>query len=114
MTPLAEVLSPADRIHVRNILNSSITSTAQAETLSRAAVFLREQTFLAEDILEDFRAQEEVERSRLLSELIWRVTCFLDGSETATLGEDRWRLSSRFAAERSLREGREIFTLVRV
>ena len=97
-TALPDALSPGDRDHLRMILNSSLTAAAQAETISRVGAFLREQTVFADGAAERFRAQPAAERERMLSELIWRLTCHLDGSQTATMGMNRHALTADFSA----------------
>lgn len=97
-TALADALDAGDREHVRAILTGSLTAAAQASTISRVGAFLREQTVFAAGAAEAFRAQAAAERERMLSELIWRLTCHLDGSETATLGQNRHPLTGLFTA----------------
>ena len=97
-TAFPDALTPGDREHVRTILNGSLTVAAQAVTVSRVGAFLRERTVFADGAAELFRAQAAPERERMLSELIWRLTCHLDGSETATLGHNRHPLTAVFTA----------------
>jgi hypothetical protein len=111
-TALREALSAGDREHIRALLNSSITETAQAETISKVAVFLRERTLLDAGGADAFRALSPSDREELLSELIWRLTCHLDGSQTATLGINRHALSSAFSAVITDGDGGGFCTLV--
>jgi hypothetical protein len=97
-TALQDALSAGDREHIRTILNSSLTAAAQVETVSRVGAFLRERTVFADGAAERFRSQAPAERERMLSELVWRLTCHLDGSQTATLGMNRHALTGDFSA----------------
>ncbi len=103
-TPLRDLLGPGDREHVRKILETRAESTV--------AAFLRERTFLEEPAAAAFRGLPAADRERMLSELIWRVTCFLEGSQTATAGTNCYELSGLFSALVSEDVGGALCTLV--
>ncbi len=102
--PLRELLSSGDREHVRNIL--------ETRTRSTLADLLRDRTFVEEQAATAFQALPASERERLLSELIWRATCFLDGSHTATAGMNCYELSNLFSALLSEEVDGAVCTLV--
>ena len=109
--PLKQGLSQEDRAHVGKILRSSVTSTRQGERLSEVGVFLRDRTFLEESSVEAFKRLDPVDREKLLSELIWRVTCLLDGSMTEVLGHRWYPIGPRFRACRSEWAGKDVLCL---
>jgi hypothetical protein len=112
MIPFREVLNPRDHDHVRLILNSSISvSKEDFTTLSRVNEFLRDDTFVAEEAVERFRGQPQGDRERLISELIWRITCHLDRSITRVLGVHAYPLGRDFLAVQSEKDERDIFCL---
>ena len=106
MIPIGQVLDEGDRRHVRAILGDPGEK-------SKAARFLRESTFLDDGAAASFRALPGAERERLISDLIWRITCHVDGSITSVAGVDSFDLGGGFRAVLSEREGREVFCLVR-
>lgn len=105
MIPLAQVLNEEDLRHVRSILDGG------AEL--KATRFFRENTFVDEGSAAGFRALSQAERERLISDLVWRITCHLDGSVTRVAGVNAFDVGSGFCAVLSERGGREIFCLVR-
>ena len=114
MIPFGQVLSEADRRHIRMILDSSVVTDAPGvKARSKVPAFLREHTYMDEGSAQAFQAMEPVEREQLLSDLIWRVTCYLDGSITRVGLVNKYDLGGEFCAVQSEQDGREIFCLVR-
>ncbi len=109
MIPFGQVLEDGDRRHIRAILGGP----GGAGEKSKAARFLGESTFVDEEAARDFRALPGPERERLISELVWRITCHVDGSITAVAGVGAFDLAAGFRAVQSERDGREVFCLVR-
>jgi len=112
MTPLRDVLSPLDRDHVRRILNSSISMDRPTlEMASRVNEFLRDDTYITDEAVKAFQELSQPERERMISELIWRVTCHLDGSITRVLGLHAYPLGKKFSALQTEQDDRDIFCL---
>lgn len=87
MLRLNQALTEEDREHVRRIVQGTISMKAQ-DVLRRSAVqkFLAEQTFIVDTFLAPFRKLAPADRERVISELIWRITCHVDGSITRVPG----------------------------
>lgn len=107
MIPFLPLLSEPDRRHLQAILGGA----PDAGLRGKADRFLRERTYVAEESAEAFRGLAPAARERAISELVWRVTCHLDGSVTRVKGVDAFDLGGGFFAVLSDREGREVFCL---
>ena len=113
MKLLVRSLTSSDKEHLKKILNSSISVTpAGLATVAKVHRFLKERTYVSDKCVGRLRALTQPERERLLSELLWRLTCYLDGSETLTLGVTSYDLGGGFAANQSEHNGGGIFCLV--
>jgi hypothetical protein len=113
MIPLKEVLGAPDRDHLRRILNASMSgSRAQATFYSKVGEFLRDDTYVDEGAVDALRNLPQEERERVLSELVWRVTCHLDGSITTVQGVNTFPLGKVFSAVQSIEAGRDLFCVV--
>ncbi len=112
MIRLSDALSAKDREHLRKILNASLSTTKLGlKAVSSVGEFLRDDTYIDDASLQAWKELAQTERERLISELIWRVTCHLDGSITRVLGVTTYPLGRDFAAVQSEQEGRDIFCL---
>jgi hypothetical protein len=112
MIPFRDVLNARDLDHIHLILNSSISVDQQGlKTLSKVNEFLRDSTFVADEAVEKFQGQPQGDRERLISELIWRITCHLDRSITRVLGVHAYPLGREFVAVQSEKDDRDIFCL---
>ena len=112
MIRLRDALSAQDRDHVRRILNSSISADKPGlQAVSKVNEFLRDDTYISDDAVQAFKEMAQAERERLISELIWRVTCHLDGSITRVLGVRAYPLGRKFSAVQSEQDGRDVFCL---
>jgi hypothetical protein len=112
MIPLLDALSAADRAHLRKILNSSVSMTkSELKDTSKVAGFLREDTYIVGSALQPFKELSQDERERMMSELVWRITCHLDKSVTRVLGVHAYPLGKSFTAIQSEREGRDVLCL---
>ena len=112
MIRFLDALSAKDREHLRRILDSGASRPDPGRrAISNVQEFLREDTYIDDGALPAFKDLGQPERERLISELIWRVTCHLDGSITRVLGVNDYPLGKRFSAVQSEREGRDIFCL---
>jgi hypothetical protein len=110
MIRFPDVLTPEDREHIGKILPQDPARPPSGPTdLKSVTLFLREQTYFDPAAVEAFKRLPRRDRERLLSELIWRVTCHLDGSITRVLGVESYPLGKQFCAIQSEQEGRGIF-----
>jgi len=112
MIRFSDALSAKDREHLRKILNASLSTTKSGlRAMSSVGEFLRDDTYIDDGALQAWKELAQPERERLISELIWRVTCHLDGSITRVLGVNTYPLGRKFSAVQSEQEGRDIFCL---
>jgi hypothetical protein len=110
MIRFRDVLTVEDQEHIGKILRGDLASEPSSPNdLSSVKHFLRDQTFIDPSAVEAWKRLSRRDRERLISELIWRVTCHLDGSITRVLGVESYPLGKEFCAVQSEREGRGIF-----
>lgn len=83
MRHLRDVLNPRDLDHFRVILGECEDPT-HSETKRRFRVnqIASDDTYIAEQAVVPFQALSQDERERLLSDVVWQVTCFVEGSIT--------------------------------
>jgi len=84
MQHLRDVLGPGDLVHWRKILGEEETSKPHSATQRRIRVsrIVSDDTYLAEQALPAFRALTQADRERLLSDIVWQVTCYVECSIT--------------------------------
>lgn len=112
MIRFTDALSAKDRDHLRRILNASLSTTRTGlKAMSAAGEFLRDATYIDDASLQAWKELAQPERERLISELVWRVTCHVDGSITRVLGVTSYPLGKKFVAVQSEQEGRDILCL---
>jgi hypothetical protein len=107
---LDAVLGPAEREHLHRILVSAGSSPIH----DRVREVLRRDVRFSEEAVAAWRAVGQRERERALSELVWRVTCHLDGSVTRVLGVNTYELGYGFAAVQTEEDGRDVFCITNV
>ena len=114
MKLLNTVLGEADKVHLHRVLNETLTTDrAGVEDMSKVPEFIARWTFIGEESIEAFHALKQSRRERLLSELVWRVTCYLDGSVTDVVGVDAYDLGRGFVAVKAEQDGQDILCLNR-
>lgn len=113
MQRLREVLTGRDLSHLRRILGEQ-EDPVQAETKRRVRVnqIASDDTYLADQALAPFQALGQDDRERLISDIVWRVTCYVEGSITKSAGKGV-ALECGFRLKR-IREGtRQVFCVVK-
>jgi hypothetical protein len=114
MLRFRDVLNVEDRRHLRLILGESDEEPASGTRRRlRVSHLIRDDTFLAEDSLEAFKALAQSSRERLISDVVWRLTCHVEGSITRVPGAHSLTLEFGFKMVESEREGREAFCVVK-
>ncbi len=110
---LWSVLGEADRAHLGRLLDGSIPAGAAAQEMrDRVRSFLGSQVQIAVEATAALARMAPRERERMLSELLWRVTCHLDGSVTRVFGVHTYILGYGFASVVSEQAGRDVFCLI--
>jgi len=114
MRRLHKVLNPSDLVHWRTILGEkddpSHSGTNRRFRVSQTA---SDDTHVSEQALEPFRALDQAERERLLSDIVWQVTCFVEGSITKAKGLKGIPLEYGFKLVRLDQDGKQIFCVVK-
>ena len=85
--------------------NPDPTETRRRSTVSRLAM---ESTFISDKALAPFRALSQPERERLLSDVVWQVTCYVEGSTTKSPGQ-KVSLDHGFHLVESTVDGKTVF-----
>jgi len=112
MILLNRVLGEGDVGHIRSILGDTREGGAGPDPAGeKVRRFLEERAFISRGAEPAFRALPQADRERVISDLVWRITCHLEGSVTRVVGVDTFDLGSGFCAILSEREGRDIFCL---
>src|SRR5213079_1457007 len=107
MRRLRDVLNPQDLEHLRRILGGKETASEPDETQRRSRVkqISTDETYISDQSLEAFKALSQDDRERLLSEIVWRLTCHVEGSITRSPGKGV-PLESGFRMRLAVQEGR--------
>src|SRR5678816_3980308 len=88
MRRLRDVLNPQDMVHLRQILGGKEEPNPD-ETMRRSKVkhISTDLTYVSGQSVEALQALTQEERERLLSEIVWRLTCHVEGSITSSPGK---------------------------
>src|SRR5579863_9532044 len=114
MLRLCDVLSVEDRDHLRTILGGKTDPTdIGTKRRLRVSQITIDDTYLADDAVAAFQGLSQPDRECLISELVWRLTCHVEGAITQLPGESSVSLECGFTLMQSVREGREAFCVVR-
>jgi len=113
MVPLRDALGPEDLEHLRRILGHEKDQILEG-TRRRVRVdhIATADTYLDDAALEAFKSLSQPDREQLLSDVIWQVTCHVEGSITRMPGVNALGLEFGFRLVQSEREGREVFCVV--
>jgi hypothetical protein len=116
MQRLHDVLSAADLRHLHLILgHREDASETDLGTKRRVRVnqITIDDTYISDQAREPFRALSQDERERLLSDLVWQLTCFVEGSSTRSGKSRSIDLESGFKMRRFVQAGRPSFCVVK-
>jgi hypothetical protein len=108
-----DVLSAEDREHVKRILNADVAAEGEGGP-RKVDAFLRTNTYVDDGSVEAFKALSQRDRERVISDLIWRATCLVDGSVTNVQGATSFKLGRGFVAVQSDEDDRDVLCVVRV
>ena len=111
MIPFRSVLGDEDREHVRRIMLRSATDGGETGMVSKVGAFLRDRAYFSQESVAPLQALGQEARERLISDFVWRVTCYLDGSITHVEDVDNYDLSSGYTAVLASHEGKEYMTI---
>jgi hypothetical protein len=112
MRRLRDVLNTQDLEHLRRILGGKESAPDPDETQRRSRVkqISADETYISDGSLEAFKALSQDDRERLLSEIVWRLTCHVEGSITRSPGKGV-PLESGFRMRLAVQDGRAFFVV---
>jgi hypothetical protein len=114
MQRLQDVLNPSDLVHLRTILGEREDPTHSATRRRfRVNQITTDDTYVADQAQEPIRALSQDERERLLSDLVWQLTCFVEGSITKARGQKGILLEYGFTMVRIEQDGKPAFCVVK-
>jgi hypothetical protein len=109
MRHLREVLSSLDLAHFRLILGEREDPTHGTKRRFRVNQIASDDTYIAEQAVVAFQALSQDERERLLSDVVWQVTCFVEGSITKGKSAKGLPLEHGFTLVKVRKDDRAIF-----
>ena len=114
MQRLQDVLTPLDLRHLRAILGQGEDPTSrETKRRSRVNQIATDDTYVADQAWRPLQALGQDERERLLSDVVWQVTCFVEGSITKGAGEKGIPLEYGFKLVRLVQGGKPTFCVVK-
>jgi len=114
MRLLRDVLGPLDLDHLRTILGEKEDPTHSAtKRRFRVNQITTDDTSIADQARDPFLGLTQNERERLLSDIVWQLTCFVEGSITKARGLKGIPLEYGFKLLRLEQEGKQQFCVVK-
>ena len=108
-----DALNAQDRVHLQKVLGACEDPTlSETKRRSRVNDITTGDTYLAVQALEPFQALSQEDRERLISDVVWRVTCHVEGSITRS-GRNGLSLECGFRMMKVVQDGRPIFCVVK-
>ena len=106
-------LTEKDLAHLHRILGEQQDPTF-SETKRRLRVnqITMDDCFMADQAVAPFRALSQDDRERLISDIVWHVTCHVEGSTTRASGKGK-KLEFGFRMVLIIQDGRPVFCVVR-
>lgn len=113
MRRFRETLGEKDLVHLRRILGAEEDPTF-SETRRRLRVnqITMDDVFLADQALAPFQALSQDDRERLISDVVWHVTCYVEGSITRSPGKGAG-LEFGFRLTELVQDGRPVFCVAK-
>jgi len=113
MQRLRDALNEQDLVHFRQIVGVREDPLFnETRRRSRVNQISTDDTYLADQALEAFKALSQDDRERLISDVVWRVTCYVEGSITKSPGKGL-PLECGFRLTKLIQDGRQIFCVVK-
>ncbi len=111
MRRLRDVLNPQDLAHLRQCLGGNEKKNPD-ETMRRSRVkdISTGNTYISGTSVEALLALTQAEREQLISEIVWRLTCHVEGSITSAPGKGV-ALEGGFRIRMAMQDGKEIFVV---
>jgi hypothetical protein len=114
MQRLRDALNARDLVHFHRILGEREDPTFNETTRrSRVNHIANDDTFLDDQTLLLFQALPQDDRERLISDVVWQVTCHVEGSITSSPGAKGTPLEFGFRLLKQIQVGRPVFCVVK-
>jgi hypothetical protein len=114
MQRLHDVLNPSDLLHLGTILGDREDPThSGTKRRFRVNQITTDDTYVADQAREPMQALGQDDRERLLSDVVWQLTCFVEGSITKARGLKGIPLEYGFKMVRIEQDGKPIFCVVK-
>jgi hypothetical protein len=114
MQRLRDSLNALDLAHFHRILGAREDPTFNETTRrSRVHHIANDDTFLADETLKEFQALPQGDRERLISDVVWQLTCHVEGSITNPPGGKGTPLEFGFRLQKIDQNARPVFRVVK-
>jgi hypothetical protein len=110
MRRFRDVLEGTDLVHLHKILGMAEESSTETRRRSRVSQIALDATFISTKALAPFLALAQEDRERLLSDVVWQVTCYVEGSITKSPGK-KVKLDHGFHLVEATQAGKIVFCL---
>ena len=113
MVPFRDALNEQDVVHLRRVLGEREDPTF-SETRRRFKVnqLTTDDLYVDDAALAPLKALPQADRERLISDVVWRLTCHVEGSTTRAKPRGH-KLEYGFRVVLMVKEGRPMFTIVK-
>jgi hypothetical protein len=114
MQRLRDVLGREDLVHLRVILGEHEDPTfSETRRRHRVNQIAMDDTYVAEQARGPFETLSQDDRESLLSDVVWQLTCFVEGSITKGAGDKGILLDYGFKLVRLVQDGKPTFCVVK-
>ncbi len=98
MKRLVDIISPNEKSELAKSFDpANAVRPESVELLKNARKFVEKRVYVDDRAAERWAKEDALRRSRMISEVVWRVTCVIDGSETAVEGLTKFNLGYGFS-----------------
>jgi hypothetical protein len=113
MKRLVELLTPEEvREHLEAGLDPSKAINEQSADLTRKVrAFIEQKVYIHDGAIAKWTEQSELHRSRIISDVKWRVTCIHEASETAVMGVLNFSLGYNLQMKAAVLEGKSCYVI---
>jgi len=113
MKRFVEILRPEEVVeHLDVGLDPSKAVTEQSAELTRKVrEFIDQKVFVQDGAIAKWEEQSDMHRSRIISDLKWRITCIHEASETAVQGVFKFSLGYNLHVAAAVVEGKSCYVI---
>jgi len=108
-----DLLNEQDLVHLRRVLGEQQDPTfSETKRRMRVNEMSTDDLYVDDRALAPLRALSQEDRERLISEVVWRLTCQVEGSTTRAKPNGH-KLDGGFRMMLMVKQGRAIFTITK-